>query len=445
MEIDFTKFENEKRNLLIALAEDPQRFAGIFYVERSSGFLNSRKETFSSYLTFNQPQLCCIVNQTCKNNIITVGSGKEGDVSLMTLPDSRRFVIKTREVSSLSLTYSKIPPSPVFGANVNISCLTRNLDNQSFLGCDDFTNELLIGFIIDSIYNTSGGTSSGLKGFARHYAATICNNNDKKYGLNIISYSDLGDINQFIGLGPVEKYKEMKDFNLGVEGIIRQNVLTVTTILDIFKQLIANLHFIIFKADYTHSDLKSGNVTLKTEKTNINYNGMTHTSDFTVKIIDFGRSSIRVKLDEKSSLRVYNRNILAETLLNVVPFKPQIDSYFNEPYYIINNVANFVTLSQIRNTGFSFYSSFDIYTVFVSLFCLPGIFYQLFTSPTLKSATFDLMFFPDDLTTIYSRIYSTVKNRIQPGYDRILTILDGIKLKCRLTSILFDALKLVKS
>lgn len=448
MDFNFTKFENDKRNLLLALSQDPRRFAIVLYVERITGIFSRVRETFSNYITTNYQPLCCLIgaafNATkCPDMEVTeCGVGKEGNVCLVNI-NSNKYVFKTRVLPTLDLRYSNTAPTPLItGPSLSPSCISRDVANQSYLSCDDFTNEFLIAYIMESIYTLSGGTTAGLKGFAKHYTVTVCDvpNSTLRYGLNLIEYSDLGDVVKFINTGPLDVYKELKEFSTGTS-TIRQQVLTVATILDISKQLIANLHFLQLTADYTHGDLKANNVTVKTEKVNINYLGMTHSSNICVKLIDFGRSSIRVNLDGTQHLRVYNRNFLGESLLSILPFRPSSENFFNEPYYTINDISNLAVLSRIRNSGSSFYTSFDTYTVFTSLLCLPGIFYQVFGSNTLRNNIFDIMFFPDDTTKMFDRIRNAAENRVPPSYDNVLTILNGIKLKCRLTSLLFDSLK----
>ena len=421
--MDFRKFEREKKILLIALSKDPERFANLFYIERRSGLpLISRNVLFSTYLTTNYQPLCDLISDKSQFVITT---------------NKFQFLVKTTNISNLELRYTNYPPIPISNMEVPLSCISKVSGKRTYLGCDGFTNEFLIAYVIDSVYLLSEGFSSGLKGFVKYYTTTIC---EDKIGINLLEHCDLGNINSFIDFADY-KYKEAKDFRIG-EKTIRQLTLTVSTILDIFKQLISNLHFLQLKSELVLGNLDFTNIQLKTEKVEICYSGLTHNSGICVKISNFSPSAITVNLDGTTSLRIYNRNLLIEGYLNALPFIPQTDSFFNEPYYVIDDVSNYVVLAKIRS-GLPFYTSFDTYTGLISLISLPGIFYQLFGSNVLREV-FDLMFFPDEITKVYLRIYNLIVGRILPTYNVVLSVLNGIKLKCRLTFLLFDRLKIIK-
>ncbi len=455
---DLQRFAQERNIVVTALSKDPRRFAATMYQEKASGLLGfGDKETFSPYLTTNEDSLCCLIGKAGENleqlpKICSVavvdplGSGKQGQIYKITVAD-QKFVIKTREVNSLFLSYSEEPPTAVKELQSRKEeialCLYRDLTSTKYLGLDEFTNEVIIGFLLDAVYQNYA-KASGLKGYIKHYSATICNQKRKKFGVNFLEFADRGDLFKFVRDPSNAAYLEGRDFQESGTGAqvktFRLYVFTRSALIDLLKQIVANLHFLQETIQFTHGDLKMLNILVRSEDTSINYNGMTHTSDLSFKIADFGRSSMTLKLGD-SGTRIYNRLAIAETYLGVVGFKPSVGTFFNQPYYEVDYNITASLIARLRHMGVPFYRSWDTYTFLLSLLTMPEVFYVVFTDPTIQAAIWDPMWFPEDSSRMFLKLQKAVTDRKEPSFSNTVDMLKGSRLKCQGTGILFEHVK----
>lgn len=452
-DFDLARFSAEQSNVIRALHANPRTFAATMYQEKTSGVLGlGDKETFSPYLGTNEQSLCCMVGKTdvkledqpkicayAEVDKFTDG-GREGET--YTVKVRKTYVIKSREVPSLFIRYSEEPSATLKviqgQRNEMAMCMYRDITVMKFLASDSFTNEMLIGFLINTIYQQSG-SKYGLNGYIKHYSATICNQGRRTYGINFLEYADQGDFTQFINdsqsaayLEPLTVSEDGKSFRL--------QTLTASAVIDVVKQIAANLVFVQEVAQFNHSDLKMANVLVSTERTAINYKGMSHTSDLSFKLADFGKSSMSANL-EVGKVRIYSRLATADIYFAAVGFKPKVGTKYNEAYYEVETYITIRLLAQLRHMGIPFYHSWDTYTFLLSFLMIPSVFYRVFTDPRLKAAIWDPMWFPEESSKMFTQLQSAVQKRKDPSYDNVVSILKGSKLKCRGTEIFFESVK----
>jgi serine/threonine protein kinase len=466
-------FAKERQIVLSALRFNPDQFAATLYSDITSGpFWNRQTTTFSPYLKTNDPNLCCLIGDI-KNQVKPrlcliskveplANQGKEGEILRVQIGDintPKYNILKVFNLDNLRCTFfngSRNVPS----IENTSACFYPKTAELTYLGSDTFTNEYLIGFVLDELYTRPqdlpaqlpGMTpvrngiivpSQNLDGITHFLASTICNSGTSKKGVIIMEYADIGDIINIVQNPLTSSFREVKTF-IGQDNIdFQSNSLKLPVIIDIIKQVVVNLDFLHSEIDFNHGDLKAANLVVKSVPSNGNYKGVIWNSNFTLKLIDFVKSSLTMTDGTGKRVRLFNYSAAAETYLDFFPFKPVLNSEFGEPYYIMNANFNVSSLAQIRHMGLPFYFSWDTYTFLISLLLIPEIFYPVMTNKILKALLFDSLFFPDELSTIYTKIYAAILNKNSNSYTVITEILKGLKLKCGANTILLNNLKSV--
>lgn len=441
------QFDQDRAALLQALNTDPRQFAATLYSEVTTGpFWNRQTVTYSPYLSLNENQLCCLLGSLPLPNVaenpkvciystrtLLPNQGKEGETYLITSGPAplKYFVLKVVNIDKLEVIYLTSPPSslpkdiPTTGL-----CLYPDIHELSYIGVDNFTNEYLTGFILDSVYTSSTTNPNRLDGIVHFTSATICNQGTRKRGAIMMEYADGGDLTAFIRNPNYAYYSEQKTYNTPEGKSIKVNSVQPSVIVEIFKQVIVNLDFLHKSLEFNHGDLKVSNLLMLIKRNQGTYEGITWNSPFTVQLADFSKSSMTIPLNG-DKIRIFNYSSTADKFLTVFPFKPDLGSFGGEPYYRLDSYTNTTLLAKSRHAGVPYYFSFDTYTLIISLLLIPGFFYPIMTNEQLRKIFWDVLWFPDDYSTAYRRIYAALNDKVNPSYDTILSIIRDLKLKCR--------------
>ena len=489
----FDQFNKDREYVLAYLRHDPRTFASTLYTERKTGpFWNRQLETFSPYLSLNNAQLCCLIGASSvkvKPNICLISKvnplahqGKEAETLLVTTGPLRQpqyFVLKVFEMDRPEVRFFESPVSNIshLGSSPQLKlCLYPNITNLQYLGSDNFTNEYLVGFVLNEVYRRSA-TSQGppqveaqpaaplqlqipqgiqrradgsfdgsgtveLDGAIRFISATICNSGNKRKGTIIMDYADLGDIKNIVKNPLASDFRTTQEFLDQAGNVVRLNSLKPAIVVDICKQVVANFDFLHRQVEFNHGDLKANNILIQSTPSQGNYQGLAWNSAFTVKLADFGKSSLTIADNQNRRIRLFNYSSAADTYLGIFPFRPSLGTQFDQPYYLLDTNTNLSALARIRHMGIPFFYSMDLYTFIISLLLIPEIFYPVMTDNRLRTALFDNLWFQDDYSTVWTRLYNAIHTRKDnSSYSVILDILTGIKLKCQATTILLDGLK----
>ena len=473
---ELSVFASEREIVLSALRFNPDQFAATLYSDKTTGpFWNRQTTTFSPYLKSNDANLCCLIgnlSNQVKPRLCLMSKveplaqqGKEGEILRVQIGDVRQpqynilKVFNIENLKSIFINSSRNVPN----IENTPACFYPKISQLTYLGSDTFTNEYLVGFLLDELYrrpqdlpapflngaiapfrndaNALIPQNSRLDGITHFIASTICNSGTSKKGTIIMEYADLGDIVNIVQNPLTSDFREAKVFTDQANNEFQSNSLKLPVIIDIMKQVVVNLDFLHTEVEFNHGDLKATNLVVKSVPSNGNYKGVVWNSNFSVKLIDFAKSSLTITDNTGRRVRLFNYSAAAETYLGVFPFKPVLDSEFGEPYYIMNANFNVSALAVIRHMGLPFYFSWDTYTFLVSLLLIPEIFYPIMTNRILKALLFDSLWFPDELSTIYTRIYTAILQGQPNSYTIITEILKGLKLKCGANSILLNNLK----
>lgn len=451
--------------LLSNLSSDPRRFAATIYAEVTiGGIFNKKITTYSPYIKLNDEQLCCIINQighsaVTKNTQVCVFSferdlqtnGREsgymrGD-SYLIRAGPLQLVAKITPINygGLSVIFFDEAPANIktllrdIEKNPNIGrCLYPDLQSLKFLGSDSFTNEILIGYILDFIYDTYGKSLSGNILF---HSATICDFDSVRYGMKILEYADLGDLEKFARNPINAQYLEARSF-LTSEGVtIRLSSFLPQAIVDFTKQLVVNLDFLHKTIEFNHGELMPSNVLVQSTQSRGNYLGVEWDSTVTLKLADFETSSLTMKVASGEKIRVYNRNPATDKYRALSPFRPEVVNYYGEPGYVLGYSLSVTFLNEIRHMGIPYYYSFDLYTFIIGFLMIPEVYYPVMTNESLRRILWEPLWFPDEISTAFIRLDSAIKSNKKITYDVILDVLNGLRLKCRATELVLAGLR----
>lgn len=455
------EFLKQRVDVLKPLYANPRKFAATLYSVITTGPAWNREiEIFSPYLETDYEYICCLIKEDGErkargkpticiySKVKQIPGNKEGIIYLITLPPEfpqDNFVLKTSEITP-QISYLYTPPTSIKAIQQMsrreelFSCLYPNLTNLNLIGSDGFTNEYLIGYLLRTLYDQQ--KQVGLDGIARFQASTICHKQkDINLGSILTEYADFGNINDFVKLPFITLPTDYTD---ATGKIIKIRSVLPSVVIEILKQIAINLDFLHQTVQFNHGDLKTANILISSKTSKGNYRGLLWDSGFTVKIADFSRSSLTITINNKP-IRLFNHNLSANAYLTVVPFKPILGNFFNEPYYILDTTLNAAALALIRHMGVPFYFSFDTYTVLVSLLLIPEIFYPIMSTDSLRKSLWENLWFPDEISEAWKRLYSAMSSRKPNSYDTIIDIIKGLKLKCRANEILFGVLRTLPS
>jgi len=467
----------QRNKLIIELFNNPETFAKTLFTKEKKGIIKRRSKLYSTILRLNDPQFCCLVRmlqnddpKVCyfaqiqeeqggykievgipkgvlQGNRITAGAKglSAGQIAALGAgkTESNVYFVRVYKNFNPDINFSVVAPGRIRANKIEIYKDCNNkyvLDAKQYIGSDKFTNSILIGYLLNLIYepnppNNNSLNMYGLDGITRTYAATTCLNGSNEKGLLFTQYSSLGSLNNLLTELYGIKYFEKAELPDGQQIIKANYKFTV----DLLKQLLANLHFLTYNYFFNHGGLIASDINIDEKVADIDYLNVKVKSNFTARIDNFEHAAITVAKDQNTIIRLYNRSYVGEKLFYVAPFSPNVAKQLGEEYYTLGGKFNASSLTEIRHMGIPYYSSFDAYTLLISIMIIPEFFYTIFSDTNLENL-FNTLFFREDRSTVYAGIYQAVMGKRPNNYDTVLTILRGKKLKCNM---LTDVLKLL--
>lgn len=412
------------------LIEDPYTAAHNFYQISPAGQITS------NYLPINDKQLCCLVHgQDCnqvKEAVTIINKGKIGIPYILTLIDDTQIVIKLMNVHP----HASYSDNPIAHKAITSKCL-GHVDGLTFFGTDVFTNEILIAYFLRIVFK-----NSSLSGVIRHNAAGLCHLPVTGWiGIDVMEYANLGSI---ATLPQSETFQEMDTMRTvsidNFDNNIDHRVFTVDTVLNIVKQIVTTYDYLVEYADFNHSDAKVANALAVNEPIKYEYKGLQVNSPFTIKIADFDKASLTIKIGEHW-FRFYNKSKFAARYFKLFPYQPELGVHDGRTYYKTDTTFSAQLYAQSRHTGLPFYHSYDIYTFLVSLFMMPEVFYAMLDSIELQVKIWNVLWFPEDASKMFIAIQDAVRNGREPSFSNVVNIVSKARLKCEISSELIESLK----
>lgn len=470
--------------LLSELITNPENFSRD-YIRQPPPFL------------YSDPQVCCLLknveshetstsmrdfnNPTCPGiNHGYLGSrGKVGIPYLVEVGDttseegsSTLLILKTSQPGELSLTYRKEPPTNIRSFNTILDkapsrCGFPDISNLHYLGGDEFTNEMLIGVILNSTIKLwNDNTGNNFYPYIEYITSTVCQDRSssrlpitstRPIGVHLMEFADLGTLVDFTKSPETYEYREGRKIiyptsHYGDDSIIE--VVKVEVVFQIIRQVVASLHLLQKELIFNHGDLKAANIFVSSQPAEGSYEGVDISAPFTCKIADYGKSSLTVET-ETGPCRIYNRSWLADRYLYMMPFTPIINvqrmwkeraANFlweeQEPFFIVQGLLDVHLYTRIRHMGLPFFLAYDIYCAIISMLLIPAFYYSFFDSDELIEKIWQPLWFGQDGDRIQLAILSFHDNQEKAqSIATTLELLRNIRLKCNATEILLNNLK----
>lgn len=391
------------------------------------------------FIPYNDKTFCCLLDkilgkesQGCESfTIKQLGTGGKIGVPYLITTNDSEFVLKLTKVDEARSEYQSQPPTSlkqldIYGVD---QCITKvPLTNIRYIASDEFTNETLIAYLLN--YLASQLSLPPL--YVKHYQGVICDN----YGMNIMENCDLGPLDNIINQVKFKKY-------IKVDYIANQliNVVQPNIIYDIIKQITVSIHMLTNYVGFVSGDLKAGNIFLKSEAINMDYQGIKLKSDFICKVADYGKSSAMLRRQDGTALRLYYEKPLSTLYLSIDPFTTRIFQFDEEYYYISNDLFVTQTYTRTMNMGIPFYKSFDYYTVLLSMLTRPYFYYTFFSTDYLRNTFWDPIWKDtEEANQVLTRLKSNLGLEVGKSLVTPLTILRGISLKCAAVNIVMSKL-----
>ena len=452
-EYDLNALKQSRDALLFAMQLDPKLFGAVLYQVITKGLFRRKRETFSPYFINNKLDLCCLIDKTdvpqaqwttiCKSKKTSViSTSKSGEV--LKVENGQEYALKVVKIRNLGIEYQTSPPG-------NIKDVIRKLGNLSncgyydvtklkYLASDTFTNELLISYWLDYYYDylKPGNT---LNGVLKVYDATICDAKNQSHGTFLTEYAQYHGLNSW--LTSIVGSNSIINSTCSLEDVsVTCDILTKSTLIDLFKQLTANILFLQTEFQFNHGNLNGENILVMNTQNTFDYNNVKNNSNITFKMNNFEHSSMTVNIGTQpttSLVRIYNKGFTS--ILTIFPFKPILGKIFSENYYQVDANFDFTTYTRIRHMGIPYFNSWDTYTLLLSLLSYREIFFAVFAEEQLRQVFFFDFFFIEDVSRVYKGISNAAIKDKPLSMNDIIGLLRGARLKCNATDTLFERLK----
>lgn len=380
------------------------------FKERNQALINlSPKNTqfldyFYKYFYIDDPDICTdFIQKRIDKYIFKLGDfiarGKVGDAFAVYLKNnvSNPYLVLKSIRNSQPRKFLPIKIYP-FYKNLDLMNLSTNYykffdqkNNRIVLSvqCNNFETQTCLHLILDNILNNNPY-------YLRQWDAFYCNDQ----GWNITEFSNAGTLHSFLS---------------GYENINDEILFTV------LKQILEPL--VILKQDrycFSHSDLKAKNIFVT--KSN---------NKFYCKIADFDKSSITW-----NGFRFYNSSF--DYTSGQIPQFPIINDYYQLSGPIIQKVPKLLQLYTMHNP-YGFFTTFDIYTMIISLFAIKPIFNFFILNPDSNFVkNVKMLFFQEDWKNIWENI--SLKQNSLDQMNVILTVFT--ETNCKLKYSLNDFYKI---
>lgn len=207
-------------------------------------------------------------------------------------------------------------------------------NNLKYCGLDEFTNESFIGMAIEDIIKKHKLQS---KSYVKQLNVYICNN----VAYNHMELCDLGDLSK----------------------IPKINILSKTEILShALLQISQILHFLQVRTNYTHGDLKAGNVFIKKESTVVRMGSKTINCPITFKLADYGKSCMNI-----GDYRLFMDHPIRHVAPQIRVNGNNKTFVLNKFQYIPRYYRSQILFSYLRHFGAPFIADIDMYILIASL------------------------------------------------------------------------------
>lgn len=253
----------------------------------------------------------------------------------------------------------KVTTIPSIRSELNYKFITDPESQINFVGLKTFTLDTITTYIINDAFHTQLKIASTV----HQYGASICPSN----GIQFLEYVNGGDLRNF-----VTKHQPLLEKHGYMQTIADKQFLRRDLLKGILLQILTTLQYAKTKLNFLHNDLKADNVLIS-----YTLDESTGKLRFQTKLADFGKSSVK----------------LGSTVIHLHQQKDisKYTTYF-DPTTTYKIPTNFVF---VRNQQMAlYYSSFDVYILFMSLL--------------LEEAYYNTFFYQFDQESVFFKCWNTL-------------------------------------
>lgn len=382
-----------------------------------------------------------------------------------------QLVVHRRSLSpALELELTDAPRS------LAISLLARHQDVRScqpsvspsedleWLQVDPFTNEILVTWLLDNQM-----TEQGFHHLVRMHTAFVCGDD----GFVVYQRPSLGHVH---GLQAVPEVLDPVDHNRPTAKARTHIPIQPMVVLGVIKQLVAILRY-VSRFDFTHGDPSGRALFFDSHPCSYRYDDVHVMCPITLKLGDLAMSSLTIQ-SSQGPLRIFpyaddRRTItrfpfvpMIETIGHV-PLATSLDEFGNTPLpevalpgcaaktrqpgrYLTYRLSaeTAAIMVSARHLGIPLFgSSLDLYCFIVALMLEPAFMSSVQNDPTLCDLWASL-WLPEELSIVNERISALSSSLRGSGetdnlasFPVILGLLQGLRLRCDVTEMLWNKIK----
>lgn len=442
-------------SLLIDLYQDPQTFLTTFYRFTEEGIQ-------TRYLSDDLcPFLSSEKRESPEKILLSTDSRGETNRYRIFLPSDtglNPYILKTIAVNRLSIDYQTGLSEGIkqLGKNIfdaiekgGVLCSSRFAQLEKiYVGCDKFSIEILIAAFLQNLMS-----DFPLQTYLNYYQASLCHQinlipafGPEYTGIFLREEADLGRLDKFsrkIGQGIYHQW-ERKILVDSSEELI--DVIKPSVIVEILKQLILTLYHLSHRGGFTHGHLLIEKILLSSSPAKGLYFSIPLNLPFTVKISDYREVSLDLPLGPEEKIHhFYYRHPVTDIYLRVprTPYQfitgKEKENGKEKEYFVLPLYFTAEKYQRLRFMGLPFYSSFDLYTLLVSMMMTPIFYYSILNHPFLEKL-WNSLWFLRDLQVINQRLRFFLRKNKSPTMENVIEFLSKTRLKCDLFSDLIEIL-----
>lgn len=307
------------------------------------------------------------------------------------------------------------------------TCHIKEIKN--YIGCDSFTNNMLINFFLNKKLS-----ELGIRNVIELYTSYVCSNK----GYSLYEYPNIGRVRH------LQEHSELLE-NTGRPSPTAKADDKVPINKDVVKgiimQLFSTLHA-LRKYDFSHGGPSSRSLLFKNKEYKCMYDGVNIECPITLKICDLYHAGITI-----GNSRFYNKSVIADEEILRKPLKPLVDNATITPFSFNKSESEKITIYRlkdpqkyfqeamlfmyIKHLGLPIYqSSFDAYGFMISLMA-DRAFYATVMNNEECYLLWRGMWLPEEFEKVQEKILK-LHDSHDPvtRVDKTLRVLAGFGLRC---------------
>jgi serine/threonine protein kinase len=409
--------------------------------------LNRKKEVMSMLLeggdvheSISGKVFCCVLSGNCSfSTVKELGEkGKVGVPYILEIGD-KKYIAKVSDYNPVFKLQTITNP-------IQISSKCFNKQPITAMGLDEYTNEVIIGYVISDCMEKNGMITNGHDFALTQSASSICDSTFFSKGISITPYISSGSLNNIATAASLSKYREEYDVVDPIDGTILSLELVKPEIINtVISQIVTALYRLSTDIQFSSGDLKPDNILISEENVKGSYQIQEGSIDVSgpikCKIADYGKSSCSIVNSHGDLVRIYNSTRAADLYLYFQPFEPKIYSdpmVKGEHYYIVDDFTVIQIYAVMRHNKISYYKYFDYYVFMISFLAIPQIYYSFFGTLSLTKKFWQSMWITEvDAINVQSEIRDYVINNKKVGAHEAIDILKNKKLRCSILNHIF--------